>query len=91
LDLRRAFNQVWVLEKNGYGQNGECVGLDVTAMRTTAFEESLDHLAHSKTMFLHLLDVVRSVDAAKVETFRQNRQYEQLEMMIVNALMGKSG
>ena len=47
------------------------------------------HLAHSRTMFLRLLDVVRSVDAAKVETFRQNRQYEQLEMMILNALLGK--
>ena len=33
---------------------------------------------------------VRPVDAAKVETFRQNRQYEQLEMMILNALPGKS-
>ena len=35
VDLRRAFNQVWALEKNGYGRNGECVGLDVKAMRTT--------------------------------------------------------
>ena len=59
-------------------------------MRTTVLEESLYHLAHSRTMFLRLLDVVRSVDAAKVETFRQNRQYEQLEMMILNALLGKS-
>ena len=90
VDLRRAFNQVWVLEKNGYGQNGECVGLDVKAMRTTVYEESLYHLAHSKTMFGRLLDVVRGVDAAKVEAFRQNRQYEQLEMMILNALMGKA-
>ena len=44
VDLRRAFNQVWVLEKNGYGRNGECVGLDVKAMRTTTFEESTFHL-----------------------------------------------
>ena len=35
VDLRRAFDQVWTLEKNGYGRNGECVGLDVKAMRTT--------------------------------------------------------
>ena len=62
VDLRRAFNQVWALEKNGYGQNGECVGLDVKAMRTTTFEDSMFHLAHSKTMFLRLLDVVRCVD-----------------------------
>ncbi len=60
-------------------------------MRTTVFEESLYHLAHSRTMFLRLLDVVRSLDVAKVETFRQNRQYEQLEMLILNTLMGKAG
>ncbi len=88
VDLRRAFNQVWVLEKNGYGQNGESVGLDVKAMRTTTFEESTFHLAHSKTMFLRLLDVVRGVDRKKVEEFRSHRQYEQLEMLILNALMG---
>src|SRR5262249_683755 len=40
-DLRRAFDQVWTLEKNGYGRNGECVGLDVKAMRTTVVEESM--------------------------------------------------
>ena len=40
VDLRRAFNQVWALEKNGYGQHGECIGLDVKAMRTTVLEES---------------------------------------------------
>lgn len=90
VDLRRAFDQVWTLEKNGFGKNGECVGLDVKAMRTTSVEESMFHLAHSKTMFLRLLDVVRSVDEAKVEQLRQNRQYEQLEMLILNALTGHS-
>jgi xylose isomerase len=90
VDLRRAFDQVWTLEKNGYGLNGECVGLDVKAMRTTTLEESMFHLAHSKTMFLRLLDIVRGVDEKKVEQLRQNRQYEQLEMMILNALTGRS-
>ena len=79
-NLRRAFNQVRVLELAGYGRTGGFVGLDVKAMRTTVFEESMYHLAHSKTMFLRLLDVVRGLDAQRVETFRQNRQYEQLEM-----------
>lgn len=89
-DLRRAFDQVWTLEKNGFGRNGECVGLDVKAMRTTVLEESTFHLAHSKTMFLRLLDIVRGIDEAKVEELRQNRQYEQLEMLILNALTGRS-
>jgi xylose isomerase len=89
VDLRRGFNQVWTLEKNGYGRNGECVGLDVKAMRTTIFEESMYHLSHSKTMFLRLLDVVRGIDERKVEEFRSRRQYEQLEMLILSALMGR--
>jgi xylose isomerase len=91
VDLRRGFNQVWALEKNGYGRDGECVGLDVKAMRTTTLEESMYHLSHSKTMFLRLLDVVRGVDERKVEEFRSRRQYEQLEMLILNALMGRAG
>jgi xylose isomerase len=89
VDLRRAFDQVWVLEKSGYGQNGECVGLDVKAMRTTVQEDAMFHLAHSRTMFLRLLDIVRGVDEARVEELRKNRQYEQLEMLILNALTGK--
>ncbi len=89
VDLRRAFNQVWALEMNGFGQAGECVGLDVKAMRTTTLEESMFHLAHSKTIFLRLLEVVRGVDHAKIEELRSKRQYEQLEMLILNALMGR--
>jgi xylose isomerase len=66
-----------------------CIGLYVKAMRTTAIDESMDHLAHSRAMFLHLLEVVRSVDEARVEALRQARQYEPLEMLILNALMGR--
>jgi xylose isomerase len=90
VDLRRAFDQVWTLEQNGYGQNGECIGLDVKAMRTTSLEESMFHLKHSKTMFLRLLDIVRGIDVKKVEQLRDARQYEQLEMLILNALTGRS-
>ncbi len=90
VDLRRAFDQVWTLEKNGYGKNGECIGLDVKAMRTTVLEESMFHLKHSMTMFNRLLDIVRGIDEAKVEALRAARQYEQLEMLILNALTGRS-
>jgi xylose isomerase len=34
---------------------------------------------------------VRGLDHAKVEKLRQARQYEQLEMLILNALTGRSG
>jgi xylose isomerase len=86
VDLRRAFNQVWVLERAGYDG---CVGLDVKAMRTTKPGDQLKHLSNSREMFLRLLDVVRSVDAAKVEEYRTERDYEGLELYIIGKLMGK--
>jgi len=51
VNLRRAFNQVRVLEENGYGRNGEYVGLDV-AMRTQRQEVFAKHLANSGQVFL---------------------------------------
>ncbi len=89
VDLRRAFNQVWVLDKSGYAGSGGCIGLDVKAMRTTILEDSMTHLANSRTMFLRLLEIVRAVDEERVETLRQTRQYEELEMLILNALLGR--
>jgi xylose isomerase len=86
VDLRRAFNQVWVLERAGYDG---CVGLDVKAMRTTKPSDQLKHLTNSREMFLRLLEVVRSVDVAKVEEYRAERDYEGLELYIVGKLMGR--
>jgi xylose isomerase len=78
-----------VLEKNGYGKNGEAVGLDVKAMRTTRAEDCTKHLANSRTIFLALLDIVRGIDEAKVKELRDARQYEELDLMIIKALMGR--
>jgi xylose isomerase len=86
VDLRRAFNTVWVLERGGYDG---CVGLDVKAMRTTRAADQTRHLANSRAVFLRLLDVVRSVDAARVEQYRNERNYEALEMYVLEKLMGK--
>jgi xylose isomerase len=86
VDLRRAFNTVWVLERGGYDG---CIGLDVKAMRTTKPNDQTRHLANSREMFLRVLDVVRSVDAGKVDSFRSERDYEGLEMYILGKLMGK--
>ena len=86
VDLRRAFNTVWVLERAGY--NG-CVGLDVKAMRSTKAADQTRHLVNSRAVFLRLVEVARSVDAAKVEAFRSARDYEGLEMYILDKLMGK--
>jgi xylose isomerase len=86
VDLRRAFNTVWVLERGGY--NG-CIGLDVKAMRTTKAAEQTKHLANSRTMFLHLIEAARSVDPQRIETYRTERDYEGLEMYILQKLLGK--
>jgi xylose isomerase len=86
VDLRRAFNTVWVLERGNYDG---CIGLDVKAMRTTKPNDQTRHLANSREMFLRILDVVRAVDVEKVESFRSERDYEGLEMYILGKLLGK--
>src|SRR5436309_13056976 len=78
VDLRRAFNTVYVLDTNGYGRNGECIGLDVKAMRTTKQSDDTKHLANSRRMFLNLLALVRSLDTGIIEKYRASRDYESL-------------
>jgi xylose isomerase len=88
VDLRRAFNQVRVLEQAGYGRNGEWVGLDVKAMRTQPHEIAYRHLGNSKEIFLQLVEVVRKVDPQEVQEFITTRDYEGLELLILKHLMG---
>jgi xylose isomerase len=90
VDLRRAFMQVWMLERNDYGKDGEYVGLDVKAMRTQPAELAAQHLANSREIFLALLDVVRGLDLDKIDVLVAARDYESLEMRIIRALMGRS-
>lgn len=85
VDLRRAFNTVWVLERAGYDG---CIGLDVKAMRTTKPIHQTRHLVNSKVIFEKMVKVARSVDGGKVESFRAERDYEGLEMYILETLMG---
>ncbi|MCC6417105.1 MAG: TIM barrel protein [Gemmataceae bacterium] len=87
VDLRRAFNTVWVLERGGYDG---CIGLDVKALRPTRAADQTRHLTNSRAMFLHLLDIVRALDVPKVEAFRAERDYEGLEMYVLQTLMGRS-
>ena len=86
VDLRRAFNTVWVLERAGYDG---WVGLDVKAMRTTREADQTKHLVNSRTLFLQLVDIARSIDSKKVEEYRKARDYEALEFYILQKLMGK--
>jgi xylose isomerase len=89
VNIRRAFNQVWVLARGGFGASGEYVGLDVKAMRTQGQSQSMRHLKNSLKFFKDLCDVVKSVDDDKVQEFRDARDYEALEAYIVPLLMGR--
>ncbi|MBT7303288.1 MAG: TIM barrel protein [Victivallales bacterium] len=89
VDLRRAFNQVRILDAYDYGQKGEWVGLDVKAMRTQkAGDPALLHLANSREIFLKLLEVSRSLDQAKMDAFIADRDYEGLDRYIMLSLLG---
>jgi xylose isomerase len=88
VDLRRAFNQVRVLEENGYGCNGEYVGLDVKAMRTQKQEVSSKHLANSKQIFLWLVEKVRTLNRQLQSELIKQRDYEELNRYITAHLLG---
>ena len=89
VNLRRAFNQVRILDKYNYGKRGEFVGLDVKAMRTQKPDVATKHLSNSRTIFLRLLELVRSLNQAKVDQLIAERDYEEIDLLIVNHLMGK--
>jgi xylose isomerase len=88
VDLRRAFNQVRVLEENDYGQKGEFVGLDVKAMRTQKKTVSMKHLANSKQTFLLLLEKVRTFDRKLQAELIGQRDYEELDRYVTAHLLG---
>lgn len=88
VDLRRAFNQVRILDKYSYGKNGEYVGLDVKAMRTQKAEIATKHLSNSRTIFLRLLEISRSLDDSAISRMIQERDYEELDLYIMQHLLG---
>jgi xylose isomerase len=88
VDLRRAFNQVRILDKHNYGQNGEWVGLDIKAMRTQK-SPATNHLSNSLEVFHMLLELSRSLDDKMVDSLIAERDYEALDLMIMKHLLGK--
>ena len=88
VDIRRAFNQVRILDKYDYGKKGEWIGLDVKAMRTQKFEYSTKHLVNSRSVFLRLIDISRSLDENVVKQFMSDRDYEGLDIYIIKTLIG---
>jgi xylose isomerase len=89
VDLRRAFNQVRILDQYDYGTRGEFVGLDVKATRTQKQEGATKHLSNSRSIFLRLVEIVRSLDQGIVAGLIAERDYEELDMHIISHLIGR--
>lgn len=87
VNLRRAFNQVRVLEEYGYGNNGEWIGLDVKAMRTQKQAVATKHLSNSLATFKALLQKVRTLDKALEAKLIAERDYEELDRYLLCHLM----
>jgi len=88
IDLRRAFNQVRVLDSQQFYRKG-IVGMDVKAMRTQPFDLATKHLRNSMQVFLHLVELVRGLDQKEVIALIAARDYEELDWLILSKLMGR--
>ena len=87
-NLRAAFNQVKLLLENGFGQNGEYVGLDVKVMRTEKDEGSYQHLENSLRIFKALEAKAEKFDYEFQKKCVEERDYEKLELYVMELLMG---
>jgi xylose isomerase len=87
-NLRSAFNQVRVLEKGKYGSKGECVCFDVHPFRSTKPEHWLAHLDNSRRTFLKLVEKVRTFDEARAQQLIADRDYQALDQMVIEHLLG---
>lgn len=87
-NLRQAYNQVRILEKASYPKTGYFVGLDVKAMRPTKAEHGTKHLSNSRRFFLALVEKVRTFPKDVEKQCIANRDYEGLELAVMEHLMG---
>lgn len=87
-NLRQSFDQIKILKENGYGSHGEYVGLDVKAMRTTRDDAAYEHLKNSLAVVKALEAKADKYDYAFEKKCIQERNYEALEMYVLNLLMG---
>jgi xylose isomerase len=88
VDLRRAFNQVRVLDENRFWEVG-MVGLDVKAVRTQPADLATKHLSNSLRIFLRMVELSRSLDRRAVASTIATRDYEELDWLILSHLMSK--
>ena len=88
-NLRSAFDQVRAVERSGYGKRGEYVCFDVHPFRTTRTEDTLAHLDNSRKTFLRLLEKARSFDQKEADRLIANRDYQALDQLVIEHLLGK--
>ncbi|MBN1203011.1 MAG: TIM barrel protein [Anaerolineae bacterium] len=86
VNLRRAFDQVLVLDDNRFYEKG-IVGLDVKAVRTQKPEVAEKHLINSRDIFLWLVERARSLDRKVMQQCIDARDYEELDRLILEHLM----
>ena len=79
---------VRVLELGNYPETGRFVGLDVKAMRSQKADVAQAHLVNSRTIFLHLVEKVRTFPSQIQEQCIADRDYEALELAVIEHLMG---
>ena len=87
-NLRGAYNQVRILELGGYAASGRFVGLDVKAMRSQKADVADRHLTNSRTVFLRLVEKVRTFPKDIERQCVASRDYESLELAVLEHLMG---
>jgi xylose isomerase len=88
-NLRVAFNQVRVLERNEYGRDGQFVCFDVHPFRTTKPEHWLSHLENSRRTFLRLVEKARSFEDKKAQALIAERDYQALDQLVLEHLLGR--
>jgi xylose isomerase len=88
-NLRSAFDQVRVLERNRYGSRGEFVCFDVHPFRTTKVEHWVDHLVNSRRTFRALVEKARKFDEKAAQQLIADRNYQALDQMVIEHLLGK--
>jgi xylose isomerase len=86
VNLRRAFNQVRILDRHGYGRRGEWVGLDVKALRTQKPADAKRHLTNSRKIFTGLLEASRSLSQKRLDEMIRARDYEALDLYVLKRL-----
>ena len=76
-----------VLDENDYWEKG-VVGLDVKALRTQPADVATKHLRNSMNVFVRLVTLSRSLDRDAVAKLIAARDYEELDWLILDHLVG---